>query len=337
MATAPSTAPPRQKAYAAGVRITLFGLLTMTVDAVPQGRPNKREGTSFRSTCPGGHDEPTPVNQVYLCSEDLDVDRARLVSRLKKVGDDQHIGVADLIDLAGGHGPFQQWNLGSAREVDGKLVAVAKDEVVAAKAGDLEQNVMTVGVHPAGQVTAVTRPGGTGYRLRLPKKHAAAEARVYATVAALLASRDDVMLVGELRLQDRRALYRLDLHQGQIVVSELIHPEDLAAVDEQDDLITDDKLLGMINELVEAELVEFNPAAYRHDAEAAVAALMEAKANGETFGSVTSVTTDQGDVIDLLQARIDQARKKKAPAKKAAAKKVPAAKKTTRRRTAASA
>jgi len=224
-----------QKNYATGIRLVIFDMVTFTVDAVPQSRPNSSKDSAMRRVAVV-NGAPEPVSQRYVTAD----------------------GTA-----------FAEHELGRAREIgDGTLVLLDADTVTAAKVGDLEANEFTVSIHPVDQVERACRPAGGGYRLRAPRKATAKERELYATIRAAIAAAPDKAFVGSLRLRSSRAFYRLVVWNDQLLLQELTHPADLAEVDVID-VAPDEALANMATTLVASSTTDFDPDACYHDVAAA--------------------------------------------------------------------
>lgn len=241
-----------QSSVASNVRATLFGLISFPVDVVPQGRTGKREETQFKQLCPQGHKVPglMPVKQYYECD--------------------------------GGHTGLRQGDLVRGRQTeDGKWVLPTAEEIEAATCGSLEAGAIDLTPHPADVVNSSTRPGEKGYRLRpgrSGKKVTAKEAQLYATIRQLVIDNvDKVAFIGSLRIRNSRAVYRLEVWDGQLMLTELVCDEDLAARDVID-VDGDPKLLGMAQQFLETSVEDWDPSLHRWDAGTAVAELVARKA-----------------------------------------------------------
>jgi len=269
-----------QRTYAAGIRLTIFDMVSFTVDAVPQSRPNSAKDTAMRRVAltEAG---PVAVEQRFITPDG---------------------------------GLFVEQDLGRARETaDGTLVALDPDTVVTAKVGDLAKNEIALSVHPADQVASACRPGDNGYRLRPPRKASVKERELYATIRATIAASPDKAFVGCLRLRDSRAFYRLEVWNDQLVLQELTLPADLAEVDVID-VAPDEGLVSMASQLVASTTANFDPAVYTHDAVAAFdAAVTEAAGAPAAVSSTPSLTV----VADPAAAMFEQALAAVAPKKPA--------------------
>jgi non-homologous end joining protein Ku len=271
-----------QRTYAAGIRLTIFDMVSFTVDAVPQGRPNSSKDTAMRRvvlTDAG----PVAVEQRYLTADGA---------------------------------LYSEQDLGRARETgDGTLVPLDPEVVTRAKVGGLDKNEITLSVHPADQVDAACLTGANGYRLRPPRKASAAERGLYATIRAAIEAAPDKAFVGALRLRDSRATYRLIVWNDQLVLQELATPADLAEVDVVD-AEPDEAKLAMAMTLVSSATVDFDPARYEHDAAAAFeTAVAEAAPTVATSPKAPALTVVPNDPAAAMfeQALAALAPKKPAP------------------------
>lgn len=269
-----------QRSVASGVRATLLGLITMSFDVVPVRRPNSSKDGAFK-----------------LVTKDLEPVRQKYVTE-----------TGDLHD---------QFDLVKAREVDGVFVQATPEEIAAAKTGTLEANVIEFTAHRAAEVDESTRPGEKQYRLR-PSRNSkkvigAAEANLYATIRELVLQETGVVFVGALRLRDNRAVYRLDVWGGQLVLSELIVEDDLA---ERDVIVGDVnvKQVDLAAALLESTVEPWDPSVHRWDVEQAVSDLVAAKAEGTVVSKPAAVVQPVDDLMATLAAAVEQAQKDKVPA-----------------------
>lgn len=266
----PTTFQPGGRATATLVTLRLGGLVSFQVDLMSVRRSGSSEDGAMKLACvldhPIGVDDagavivgpsPSTVSQRYLC----DTDPA--------------------------HGPFQMHELGRGRHVsDTQFVTAARDEIVAAKTGGLEKELMELAVHPAGDVDAVCWPGEKGYLLRpskgKAKKVSATAEESYATLRHLVAelagrSENPLVMVGSLRLGDSRSTYKLSVWGDQLVLVELELPSDL----KQRDVIDAEpaeKAVKTLSTLIESSVEPFDEEIHRWDVEAAIEALVDGKA-----------------------------------------------------------
>ena len=279
-----------QRATASGVTLTLGEMWAVQLDLVSQKRSDTDE-VSFPFACPEHGATVARVNQRYIC-------------------EDGHL--------------HTQSELLQAREAeDGTLVHATKDEIGDLRTGGLDKGVLELHVHPAAEVAATLRADGLGYRARPGKK---APRKAYAVLRAL-AARDDIALVGWLRLKDSRRLYRLETWNDQIVLQSLIpveamHPVDLIAVPE-----LDEAEVSRLGEVVASTATPFDPETYRFDVAAAIAEFVAERAKNPTAVPVApaaAAQVEEADVISLLEKSLagsSLAKKAVKPTTKRAAKK----------------
>lgn len=273
-----------QRAYAAGVSIR-FGTEALspvlTVDAVPQGRPNARDDDAFTGICPD-HDVPTTVSQRYVCPD---------------------------------HGTFSQSELIRARDTGEGLVPFTDEEIKSVKGGgDFAEKVMTLTRCPAGSFAGVTRPGSLGYRLRPTAKSTENELKLYAMLLAAVSS-GKTAWIGELRLRQSRTLFHLTGWNGELLITEVI--TDLAPVDEINvklDAATLKRGVASLLELVPE--VDFDASKFGFDSVAAINAVIKAKGKDAGRMPAAAVAPSEQDVIALLEASLPKpAKPKRAPRK----------------------
>lgn len=281
------------RATAAGVTIQLGPMFTMQVDLASQRESDKKD-SSFPYACPDHGATVVRCNQVYQCQDE------------KK----PHI--------------HPESELLRARESDdGKLVHATKDEIAEIRTGALEKGVLELRVHPADEVAGTLRNDGLAYRARPPKK---GSRKPYAVLKAL-AERDDIALVGWLRLKDSRRLYRVEVWNGQLMLQSLIDVADMRGCDQiaLPELAADE--VERIGSVIAAGVEPFEPEEYLFDKAAAVAEFVAARADDPDAVPVPVAAAvsaaEDADIISMLEASLAGA-KKKAP-KKARAKKATAA------------
>ena len=274
----PTYIPTEQGPAATDIEIS-FGIFTMKFDLVPIGRTNKAKDTALVMVCPEPHPGgPVKGKQQYVCPD--------------------------------GH-TYTAGTAAKAREVDKKLVIVDKDAVKAAKAGgtEVETRTMPITMHPADEVAAVCRPGAKGYRLRPARGRSdnitSSDLELYAVLAAAVAAHPESVLVGELVLKGR-GFYRLEVWDGQLILSELVLPSGLAARD-QIDVPVDPETIDAIWELAEKRAKPWDPDLYGYNAAAALDELARATAEGGDEAGLASVTSiapvkDVGSFLKQLVA-----------------------------------
>lgn len=249
------------------VTLRLGGLVSFQVDLWSVRRSGSATDGAMKLACTHDHpigmdgDDvivgPSTVSQRYLCDSDPT------------------------------HGPFQIHELGRGRHVsDTQFVTASRDEIIAAKTGGLEKELMELAVHPAGEVEAVCWQGEKGYLLRpskgKAKKVSATAEESYATLRHLvveLATREEnpLVLVGSLRLGDSRSTYKLSTWGDQLTLVQLELPSDLKERDVID-AEPSAKAVATLSTLIESSVEPFDEAIHRWDVEAAIEALVDGKA-----------------------------------------------------------
>lgn len=290
-------APARQRAFASDVGFSI-GVMTVQLDVVSQGLPNAKAATTFSLACPV---DGAPVRQHYRCEDD-------------------HTNPDGT--------PFTEADLHRARVVDGQRHAVTSDQIKEVTSSG-RVGAVEFRVHPAAQVEAATRHGGSGYRLRPPKKSSPQVAQVYA-VLLHLAQRSDLAIIGEMELpRTGPKLYRLSHFHDQLMLDELVRPDELAPVDDVDASAAPE-LLAMAEKLAETLVADFDAGDYRNTARDRAAALDERLRNGETVepGGEAAPAGPASDLMAALAASLEAAKPVTPPRKprKRAAKKAAAAK-----------
>lgn len=230
----------RQKTTASGLMVTVgMGAdappLMVVVDAVSQRRPGSDKATGLSYACP----HPIPV-EVAPPEPGDPGDIEGLLA-----GDGEHtpsrpcgarVSQAYICTAGPDHRPdtgfYTAADMGRGRMIGQTLVPVTEAEVEAVKAADVEAGALSFRALPAADVDAATRPGGYGYRLRLPAKKVTRQHRVAFTVLRRLAESPDVAYLCEAVVKGSPKLYRLGVWQGQPTITEVIWPEDMAPVDE---------------------------------------------------------------------------------------------------------
>jgi len=287
------------------LKIGLPGMLTVDVAADAVRRTARGTATKMTSVCPACTD-PTGVKQQYVCE-------------------------------TGQHGPFTAGELHKARPVDGALVKVDAATVKAAKAADVTDPVVDITPHPADQVLTATRPGAKGYRLRPQADATSRDVKLYQALL-VAASTPGFIWVGRANLHGTPELFRLEVWQDQVMLCELVHPDDITDPVTLGPVELSDRDRAMAAQLAEAMAEDFDPVRYRSDAAERLDAAARAVASGEVPAPVaTTAGADalDGDVLSMLESVIapkvtPRTPRKTGPAKRAAKKGTPAG--TTSRR-----
>lgn len=286
-----------QRAFASNVAF-IVGEASVQLDVVPIRRSGSKQEAALKSVCPGDHDAPTTVQQMYVCAD--------------------------------GHQHYPSQLLKARAMEDGTLVLIDKDEAAEIRTGGFPKNQMELSVHPAEEVRAACRPDELGYRIRPGRKAPPIARKLYSTLLVLAAT-PGVALVGELRLRDSRRMYQLEVWNGQLVLQSLIHPDDLADVDQIALPEFDSKQVKALQERAQALVESFDPERFRFDAKAALdKAAEQMSKDGQVMPAPapSAGRVDDVDVLALLDATVKQVKESKRS--KTTTPKKSAAKKTTK-------
>jgi non-homologous end joining protein Ku len=123
------------------------------------------------------------------------------------------------------------------------------------------------------------------------------------------AANPDVAIVGELNLRGTVKLYRVIVHRGQLLMHELVRPDDLADVDAIESIDATPAEIERATLLAADMVVPFDPFEYRNLTVERVAELAAAKAAaGEGTATAAEVAApvkaDVADILSLLERSI---------------------------------
>lgn len=226
---APPTDPApiiKERSLASNINLSFFGIMNVAVDLFPTEVSDR--AVRFSLGCPSC-DSPVKLTQQYVCPED------------------------------GSHGPFTTADASRVKEINGILYKVSDEEIEGIKEPSLPPGDATVSVFPAAQVEASTRPTGKAYRLR---PRVASALPIYAMVRDLVAN-PEYAFVLELTLRNNQKMYRVETWNSQLVIQELLRPDEVRAADVID-ASYDGKLLATATTLAETQVEDFDPAAFRN-------------------------------------------------------------------------
>lgn len=264
-----------QKSIASNVRASLFGILNLFVDVVPQKRPGSTGETSLKMLA-NEPDGLTPVEQRYVSPSGALYKQYELVKGRGILNDDGEVE---------------------------SYVVVSKEEQAAMMTGGLDANVIEFRVHPAPEVDGACRPGEKGYRLRpgrtgsgKKKKVAKPDHDLYVLIRDMVsACSDRFRFVGSLRLRDKRSTYMLDVWNNQLMLTELILNEDLAAVDQVTGVAEAEAIAQAVLK-AESMCESFDSGVHRWDALQALNDLVESKQSGDAPSVVAPVRSNDTSV-----------------------------------------
>lgn len=282
-----------QRSFATGVDLLFFGVMNVQGDLMPAALPANKD-VRFKMICTEC-DDPTPLEQRYLCTAHPDE-----------------------------HGPFVVSTAGRAKVVgSGKteqLYKVTDEQIAALKTPTLPEKQMTVHVFDADTVNAATIPSGNAYRLR-----PSGRLDLYAVLVDLVAN-PQYAFVGEMTVKGTQKMWRISSRSGQLFLSELVRPADVAPGDNLDDVVYDAAALEMVTKLAADNLEEFDPAAFADVIAERAREMNDLLASGKgekvpTAAPEQPAAATGGDLMDILASAAAAAGSKKTARKKTAAKK----------------
>lgn len=259
-----------------GVSISLGPLMTMQGDTYSVQRSGAGADEKFKLACPESTDADVHgASQHYVCDQHGDVGTVGEMKHRKEIS-------------------------------KGQFILVDEEEIAAAKESDLEKGVLSVAAHPVTDVDKHTFPYGSAY-VFVP----AARNPLHSVLLAVLSDPDcEYALMGEmLGVRGGTKLVRLEAWHNQLVIQELLRPED---TNEFDDLTTpvEDKHVTMTLNLLGQLAEEFDPEEYRNRTAERVKALVEAKLNGTNVAVATTTAPVKDPMADfeaMLAASVQQA------------------------------
>lgn len=273
-----------QRSIASNVRASLFGVLNLFLDVVPQNRPGSSNETGLKMLA-NEPDGLVTVEQRYVSPSGA-VYRPHELVRGREVEDD---------------------------EGNVSWVQVSKEEQAAMKTGGLDQNVIDFKVHPAPEIDATCRVGEKGYRLRpgrtgsgKKKKIAKPDNDLYVIIRELVEQTwDQFRFVGSLRLRDNRQIYMLDLWNDQLMLTELITDTDLAVPDKVTGIVQAEAVAAATMK-AETMCEPWDASVHRWDALQALNDLVESKQGDGSEVKVAPVrSNDQSvDFAALLRGEL---------------------------------
>ncbi len=255
-----------------------LGLLSLRADLVPARLPNTGTATSFSYLCPDCP-EPTKPEQKYLCEH--------------------------------GHGPYVAGEIDRrGKKIGDQLIEVTQEEIAAAKDIGVPDKLFEVLVFPAADVEAATVPDSGVYRIRPVKTADPSMFKMYQLFLEA-ASNKEVALIGEFALKGIPKMGRLSVFDGQLVVSTLVRPSDVADRDIVPVVEPTEKERAMFAKLIASVTEEFDPATFNNTLRERINALLEAKAAdpGAVISTVAAAArpSSDGDLASLLEAMLGEA------------------------------
>lgn len=266
------------KPYVKGLTIT-SGLLSMSGNVFTPKRPNAAATESFNLACPAHTDKPHKVSQRYVCPED------------------------DTID------PFLPAECLKGKEVNGELKLFSKEDIEAAKKSDLPARTLELSFHPYDPTRTFASGSAYIFQPETPQQFFATLLESLDSNGVVTTDSGPKMACGLVSLRaGTEAFVRLERWGNQLVLREMVRPEDVAEFDEVDASV-DVKNINLFKQLVDATAEEFDPEAYKSRLRDRIAALVDAGGDGTVPAPVERKTTAP-DLEALLRASIEAAKGK---------------------------
>lgn len=207
---------------------------------------------------------------------------------------------------------------------DDSLVPVTQEEIETVNAPTLETGRFRVGVYDGKSVDHATFTNGAAYRLRPSMQKAGSKKRptpakwlqAYAILHGLVSDRS-IAVLAEWTNRGATKLYRIEPFGAQLVLRELVRPEEIVA---EDDLDVPEIAADLIANARQGVIADhFDPAEFADQRTKRAQALVEAKAAGtEVVMPTESASIPDSDGLDLVAAlEASLAKTKPAKAKRA--------------------
>lgn len=227
-----SNAVAAKRPYLKGLNLS-FGLLSMTGNVITVKRTGADKEVQGKMVCPLHPETPHGVKQKYACENDVDGETFLPGACLK------------------------------GKEVDGNLVLLDGDAFVDARTSDLPEKTLDLQAHPYEPSTTFAQ--GNAYVFAPDGQH-----QFYSVLMQLIDEQGVVqtesgpkMLVGLLSFRKgNESFVRLERWGGQIVLRELLRPEDVDQFPTLDGTV-DTKHIDLARQLIDAQSEEFDPEMYK--------------------------------------------------------------------------
>jgi len=171
----------------------------------------------------------------------------------------------------------------------------------------LPEKTFNLQVHKREDVEANTFPMGNAY-VFLPKGNSP----FYAVLVELLKNRRDVCFIAKANMRKADHLIQLDLEMnGQLVIRELIWPEDMKQFDPVVTLNVSakeqQKLIDQANMLVDVSVEEFDVDEYKKDSKARISNVIDEAVAGKPTNARAAAKKSTKDSVDSLADQIEAA------------------------------
>jgi non-homologous end joining protein Ku len=188
------------------------------------------------------------------------------------------------------------------RKVGDGIVKVSRDAVVAARKSVLPQKELSLQVHSREEVEKHTFPKGNAY-VFMPT----GSSPLAGILLDILKKRPDICLIAKTNLRNADHLVMLDVElNDQLVVREMMWPEDMKHFPAVSHDKTTPKLLAQAEMLLEASIEPFDDNEYKKDSRERITTLVEDAASGKA-PSKTAAKAKKKDAEQDLSALLEAA------------------------------
>lgn len=250
-------------------------------------------------TIPGG---------IYSVTRTDDTDKFHLTCPDCK-SPTQHVAQRYVCQENPKHGPFAQADCLYGKEADGKIVTFSQEKVKEARASVLPKSELVLQIHPRDQVEAATFPAGSVYVFQPTVANNAFEA-----LADEIKKRRDLVFLVKYALRDHDHLSMLDFENGQLVVRDLVWPEERKEFSPVVISPPTKVVRTMMESLVEAVTEDFVPDEYTKEAKVRITTMVAETSAGAPQGAspkkVKKLAED--DLAALLEQSVGLVKTRKA-------------------------
>jgi DNA end-binding protein Ku len=256
------------------VTISLGPLMQMQGDFYPIKRSGADKEEGFKLACPHSTvADAHGVSQTYICEQHGVIGKTGECGRMRETSKDNYV----LVDA---------------------------DEVAEAKKSELDKGMLVLVPHKIEEVEPYTYPLGNSYAF-IPS----AKNQLHAVLLAILQDPDaEYAFLGEIAMsRGGTKLVRLRAWNGNLVVTELLRPEDVNGIS-TDSATVEDKTVQKALQFIETLAEAFDPGDYASKTRQRIAELVAAKMGAPVPASSTPSTpkrSPEQDFEALLAASIE--------------------------------
>lgn len=270
--------PKADRAYISGVTLSI-GMLSTNGNLHVITKPNVNKSEAVHRLCPECTAPTQFASQRYVCNDDPS------------------------------HGPFAYSDTAVGKEIDGTIVILDADKVAEARQSVLPAKELALQVHRRADVERHTFAKGNAY-VFMPT----GSSPLYGILLEILKKRRDLALVAKTNMRKTDHIIMVDVEMNdQLVVREMMWPEDMKEFPTIEREPASEKLLGQAEMLMDASVEDFIPDEYRKDSRERIAALVE-EASGATPTTAAKAAkpkaTKEDDLSALIEAAIAEKQRK---------------------------